>query len=185
LDVPPARRVVATALPILVLLALPTRAALAAEGERAFGVGIDYSTWTVIQDHPGTDDDSLTAHGVALAADYEYGWNDTLWLRASASGGYYAVPDGNGWATGGTIGITYALDVLRYVPLIQAGVGALVIGGDGVDTEVKPVVELGIGLAVLESRTFSWGFVARFDAFASQAVFLTVGPRVTWRWGYF
>ncbi len=181
-----ARRALALLVSPVALLLLPA-AARGAEGERTLGFGLDYSTWTVPQD-PTPDDretNSLTAHGLALAADYEWGWNDTLWLRASAAGGYYSVPAGHGWSGGGTIGITYALDVLRYVPLVQAGIGALMIGGDGVETEIKPVVEIGLGLAVLESRTFSWGFVARFDSFASQVVFLTIGPRVTWRWGYF
>jgi len=177
-----AARVVATALPLLLL----SHIAAAAEGEKALGLGVDFSTWNVVQDsHPGTDHDSITAAGAALAGDYEYGWNDTLWLRASASAGFYSVPLGSAYSGGATVGITYALDVLRYVPLVHAGVGALVVGGDGVDVEVKPVVELGIGLAVLEGRTFSWGFVAHFEGAYSQAIFFTVGPRLTWRWGYF
>jgi hypothetical protein len=179
-----ARRVVALAALLPVCLLSPLAAA--AEGEKALGVGIDFATWNVVQeDHPGTEDDSITATGGQLALDYEYGWNDTLWLRGSASGGYFSVPQGSAWSTGATVGITYAVDVLRYVPLVHAGVGALLVGGDGVDVEVKPVVELGVGLAVLEGRTFSWGVVARFDGFASEAIFFTIGPRMTWRWGYF
>jgi hypothetical protein len=182
-----ARRALALALPLVCLASLVAapRQASAGEGEKTLGLGIDYSTWAVDQDHPGTEHDSITAQGANLAADYEYGWNDTLWLRASVAGGFSSVPLGSAWSGGGTVGITYALDVLKYVPFAQAGVGALVIGGDGVDVEVRPVVELGIGLAVLTSRTFSWGFVARFDSYGSQALFFTVGPRLTWRWGYF
>jgi hypothetical protein len=176
------RRVVALALPLL----LWSSAALAAEGEKAFSVGVDYSHWNVVQEsHPGDDDDSITADGAQLALDYEYGWNDTLWLRASGSGGYFSVPKGSAWAAGGTLGITYAIDVIRWVPFVQLGAGALVVGGDGVDVEVKPVVELGVGLAALQGRTWSWGVVARVDTMFSQATFLTVGPRLTWRWGFF
>ena len=180
---PAARRVVASLLPLVLVLLAHT--ASAAEGEKSLGFGIDYATWNVKQDHKGTDEDSVTAQGAQLAGEYEYGWNDTIWLRASVSGGYFSVPKGAAWSTSATIGITYALDVLRYVPLLHAGVGAQFFGGDGVDTQVKPVVEIGLGLAVLEGRTFSWGLVASFDTYPSEAVFFTVGPRLTWRWGYF
>jgi hypothetical protein len=177
-----ARRALALALPCVLL----PHIAHAAEGEKAFGLGVDFSTWNVVQEqHPGTDNDSITAVGGQLTADFEYGWNDTFWLRASGAAGYFSVPQGTAWSAGGTLGLTYAVDILKYVPLIQAGVGALVVGGDGVDVEVRPVVELGLGLAVLQGRTWSWGFVSRFDGFASQAIFFTIGPRLTWRWGYF
>lgn len=180
-----AARCVVAAVATSALLLLPA-GARAAEGEKAFSLGLDYSAWNVEQpDHPGTDHDSITAQGVQATADYEYGWNDTLWLRASASGGYFSVPEGSAWSTGGVVGITYALDVLRYVPFVHAGVGALVIGGDGLFTEVRPVVELGVGLTVLESRTFSWGVVAHFDGTYSKAIFFSIGPRLAWRWGFF
>lgn len=185
---PRARLALAPLALLTVWLAAPPVAG-AAEGERAFSLGVDYMTWTIpLARKPGAPADApdeLTAHGGTLSVDFEYGWNDTLWLRASATGGVFASDPGTNWTGGGTVGLTYALDVLRWVPLIQAGVGVLVLGGDGVDVTAKPVVELGLGLAVLESRTFSWGLVARFDSFASQAVFLTIGPRITWRWGYF
>jgi hypothetical protein len=182
----PAARRVATVVAVSVLAWLLPVVAHAAEGEKAFTLGIDYSAWSVDQpDHPGTDHDSITAQGVQATSDYEYGWNDTLWLRASVSGGYFSVPDGSAWSTGGIVGITYALDVLRYVPFVHAGVGALVIGGDGLFTEIRPVVELGVGLTVLEGRTFSWGVVAHFDGTYSKALFFSIGPRLAWRWGFF
>jgi hypothetical protein len=165
------------------LLLLPARA-MAGEGERTFSLGVDLTRWTIIQDLPG-DEDSVTARGGGLAMDYAYGWSDDVWLRASAAGGYYFLPDGTGLAAGGTVGVTYALDVLRFVPVLELGVGGLWVSGDGIESELKPVVELGIGVHVLRSRGTSWGVVARFDSFASQAVFLTLGARFTWRWGYF
>jgi hypothetical protein len=185
---PPLALAPLAALALVVTLAAPPVAG-AAEGERALSVGVDYMTWTIpLERQAGAPADAptdLTAHGATAAVDYEYGWNDTLWLRASATGGWFVSDPGSNWAGGGTVGLTYALDVLRYVPVVQAGVGLLVLGGDGIDVSVKPVVELGLGLTILESRTFSWGVVARFDSFASRAVFLTIGPRITWRWGYF
>jgi hypothetical protein len=178
-------RVVVAVVAVLFCPAL-ARPGEAAEGEKALGAGLDYSAWNVEQpDHPGNDHDSITAQGAQLVGDYEYGWNDTLWLRASLRAGYHVVPDGTAWSTGGTIGITYAFDVLRYVPYGELGIGVLAVGGDGLFTEVRPVVELGLGLDVLEGRTWSWGVVAHFDGTYSQALFFTIGPRVSWRWGYF
>jgi hypothetical protein len=95
------------------------------------------------------------------------------------------VPEGIAWSGYGTLGASYAIDLIRWVPFFQAGVGALVVGGDGVDVEVKPIVEGGIGLNVLHSRTFTYGVVARGGLLFSEGLFFTVGPRLTWRWGYF
>lgn len=156
----------------------------AGEGEKALSLVGQYSTWAITDETDPAPCD-FAATGAALGFDYERGWNDTLWLRASMAGGYYDGTRGRAWSGGGTVGITYALDVLRYVPYANLGVGALAVGGSALDTQLKPVVELGFGLDVLESRTFSWGVVARFDAFASTARFWTIGPRLTWRWGFF
>ena len=81
--------------------------------------------------------------------------------------------------------MTYALDVLRYVPFVSIGAGGAVIGGGGVDPGWRSFIELGVGLDVIESPTFSWGVAARFDSFASQVAYFAIGPRVSWRWGYF
>jgi hypothetical protein len=172
---------------LLVALALTTCAstALAAEGERALSLGVDYSTWTVPQDLPGTQQDTITGQGGALAGDYLYGYDDTLWLRASAHGGAYRALGATSFDGAATVGLRYALDVLRYVPYIDLGAGGSLVGGGKVNTAFAPVVELGLGVEVLDSRTFSWGVVLRFDAFASQAVFFTAGARVSWHWGFF
>jgi hypothetical protein len=166
---------------IVALCLLSGGSALAGEGEKAVSVVPEFSTWQITQGNDQTKD----ATGGALGVDLEYGYNDTLWLRASAAGGLYDGPSGVAWSGGATVGVTYALDILRYVPWMNLGIGALSVGGGGVDATIKPVVELGVGVDVLESRSFSWGVAIRFDGFASQATFFTIGPRFTWRWGYF
>ncbi len=166
-------------------LLLYAQVAHAGEGEKVLSLVPEFSTWSTTQGPASNSNHTIDATGGALGVDFERGYNDTLWLRGSAAGGAYQGPDGLAWSGGATVGITYALDVLRYVPYINLGIGALVVGGGGVDTALKPVVELGVGFDVLESRTFSWGVVIRFDAFASQAQFFTIGPRISWRWGFF
>jgi hypothetical protein len=166
-------------------IVLCARPALAADGEKVFSLGVDYATWTVPQDIQNSDEDSITAQGGALGVDVLRGFGDSVWLRASGHGGVYRALGETSWDVGGTVGVRYAFDVLRYVPFLDLGVGGLAVGGGAVDTAFKPVVELGLGLDILESRTFSWGVVLRFDSFASQAVFLTAGARVSWRWGFF
>lgn len=182
---------------LVALLVLGTPSvADAAEGERIIALGLDYATWTVPQEIPGTQVDEVANRGGAFAIDGLYGWNDTLWLRASARAGLGRAQLGDedhrlAWDAGATFGVRYAIDVLRYVPFVDLGLGVLLLGDAGdesaaqVDTTLEPVVELGLGLDVLESRTFSWGVVLRFDSFASQAVFFTAGARVAFRWGYF
>lgn len=170
--------------PLALLALLWPSLADAAEGEKVLSLVPAYGAWSVTQGE-GMSHESIEVQGGQLGVDFERGLSDTLWLRGSAFGGAYDAPEGLAWAAGVTVGITYAIDVLRYVPYANLGAGAMVIGGDGVDTAVKPVIELGIGVDVLESRTFSWGLVARFDAFASSATFFSIGPRVSWRWGFF
>lgn len=170
--------------PFALLLCLAPAAARAAEGEKALSIVPTYAVWAVTQ-QDGTRLETVEAQGGQLGLDYERGYNDTLWLRASVAGGLYSTPDGLGWSGGATVGITYAFDVLRYVPYLNLGAGAIWVAGDGIDSGLKPVVELGVGVDVLESRTFSWGVVLRFDSFASQVAFFTIGPRISWRWGFF
>jgi hypothetical protein len=155
-------------------------AAHAGKGEKVLSVVPHFMTWTVNQ-----DDQERSATGGGVGVDLERGVTDTAWLRGSATGSLLDGPDGLCWSAGATVGITYALDVLRYVPYANLGVGALFVGGNGVDLEIKPVVELGFGLDSLQSRSFSWGVVLRFDSFASEARFFSVGPRISWRWGFF
>jgi hypothetical protein len=126
----------------------------------------------------------VTGLGGGLAIDYQRGLSDTWWFRAAAGGALHDADEGRLWLGGATVGVTYAIDVLRYVPYAGIGLGLAVVGGP-VDTAAKPYLELGIGLDVLQSRTWSWGVDARFSSFASGIAIFTIGPRITLRWGYF
>lgn len=159
-------------------------AARAFEGERVVSLGVDYSTWRLGGTLNGKDT-TFIGHGGQLAFDAQRGLNDSFWARASVVGGVHAVEGELGYGGIASVGLTYAFDVLRYVPYAQLGLGAMVVGGGPADLTVKPVVEAGVGLTILESRQRSWGVVFRFDALSTDALFFSAGLRLDWRWGFF
>ena len=176
------RAVVATLLVAsLVALGLP-RVAAAAAGEQAVSVGLRYGALTL----PVEEDDDLELDGGVLVLEWERGLGDTYGVRAHlAAGAYDGSAEGTPYGGAAAIGGVYRFDVLRAVPYLQASVGAIMATGDGMDTTVKPTIELGAGLDFLESRSFGWGVALSWDAIASEARFLTIGLRASWRWGWF
>jgi hypothetical protein len=172
------------ALALAVLVVIIPGQALAADGERVLSLGMDYATWRV-EEVVEDEEVTLVAHGLQLSLEHQRGWTDSFWLRGYVSGGGYEVDGELGYGATATVGLTYAFDVLRYVPFAQLGLGGMLYGGGRVDLTIKPVAELAIGLTVLESTTRSWGVVARFDTYGSKAFFFSVGVRVDWRWGFF
>ena len=171
----PGRLALAASLGLTLLL--PTAAA-AEEGESALSIDGGLATFT-IPDHGGV--------GGLLGGDYERGLSDAFWLRASAAGAIYRGSDGEGaiYAGRATVGLTYVVDVLKYVPYIHLGAGGLVIGGAELDAEVRPLGELGVGLDVLSRRGRSYGPFARVQTSFDEGAFLELGLRVSWRWGFF
>lgn len=165
----------------LLLALLVPRAAAAVEGESALSVSVKFATLNVVREREA----DVSAVGGALVVDYQRGIGDTFWLRGAAGGAVHDADGGAVYAGHATAGITYAVDVLKYVPYLGIGAGALVIGGGPLETGVRPYIELGAGVEVLESPTFSWGADARLSSFISGVTVFMVGPRVSWRWGYF
>jgi hypothetical protein len=153
----------------------------ASEDERALSLVPAYGTLSLGQ---GEGTQTLSAEGGMLSVDYERGVTDALWFRATGGAGVFASDQGTIVAGTAIVGLTYAFDVLRYVPYANLGAGILWTEG-AVAREVRPVLELGFGLDVLTSRTASYGLVMRFQSFASQSAYFTIGPRITWRWGFF
>jgi hypothetical protein len=151
--------------------------ASASEGEGVLSLGLGYVGYTL-------SDQEHTAGGARLGLEYERGLTDALWLRGQAGVGGYPLGE---WSVSGdaSAGITYAIDVLKYVPYVKAGLGALLVGGEAVDTSVYPLIEAGAGLDVLHSRSLSYGLEARVEAFFEGSAFFTAGARVSYRWGFF
>lgn len=165
----------------LVVAAAPG-VARAGDGERAVSLGLGYATYATPD---AMDEETLMpTAGAALAATYERGFgDDTAWRADLVLGGYL----GGGAAASAlaTVGLTYRVDVLKYVPYIEAGVGALVRTGGPFDTGAEPALRLGGGLDVLRGRARSYGVAIAMTSFASQTTTLAISLRSTWRWGYF
>jgi hypothetical protein len=165
---------------LLVLGLFAASRAHAAAGESAVSVSAGLGGFNVTQDNQ-----DISGLGGVVGLDVTYGVADALWLRAAVGGGLYSA-DGQRTAGGsGSLGVYYAVDVLRYVPYVVAGVGAFVAGGGAVDAKARLTLEIGVGVEVQESRALSWGIEARLASFASQATVFTVGPRISFKFGYF
>jgi len=168
---------------VLAVLAAPL-AASAGEGESSLSAIAGFASFTVNQTVSGRGLDRSGA-GASLTVDFQHGIGDTFWVRASAGGGGFAAEGQAAWAGTGSVALVYAVDVLRYVPYISLGGGAVVLGGGALQSQARPFVELGVGLEVEQSPSFAWGLDARLGSFVTQATMFTIGPRVAFKWGYF
>jgi hypothetical protein len=157
------------------VLGVAAPAAHAAEDESALSLSFGYGRFRLGEASPD---------GVVLGFEYERGISDALALRVAAGGGTY-VGDALAYSGHTVLGLTYLFDVIKYVPYLSLGIGAIAVGGDNLTADVFPLVELGLGLDVLASRTFSYGVLVRFETYAEKTSFLTAGARLTWRWGFF
>lgn len=171
----PGRLALAASLGLALLL---PAAAAAEEGESALSIGGGLATFTM---------PDLGGLGGLFGGDYERGLSNTFWLRASAAGAIYRGSDGEGalYAGRATVGLTYVVDVLKYVPYIHLGAGGLALGGAEASAEIHPIGELGVGLDVLLRRGLSYGPFARIQTSFDESAFVELGARVTWRWGFF
>ncbi|HUS66856.1 MAG TPA: hypothetical protein VMZ28_20100, partial [Kofleriaceae bacterium] len=95
------------------------------DGERALSISAGYSSFAIPEHEPP---------GGALGVEYEHGIGDTMWFRAAAAGGVYGGDDGAAYAGIGSVGITYVVDVLKYLPYLHAGVGGVLLGGGVLET---------------------------------------------------
>jgi hypothetical protein len=165
--------------PLFLSLVCAAPPALAAKGESSLSVSAAYNEFCLNQD----PEPNVSATGGLLLLEYERGINDTLWVRGAGGGGIYT---DSIYSLNGVAGITFALDVLKYIPYLNLGLGAVYLDGGPVTPGFRTFIELGFGVEILHSRTFSYGLHVRYDSFASDlASYLSMGARVTWRWGFF
>jgi len=175
-------RIPAASLAALVAALLCGRAHPAAAGEddRSLSMSASYATYSSGDNSPA---------GTALGLEYERGFGDAMSFRVDGGGGVYFASLGKdgktSYSTHATVGLTYAFDVVRYMPYATVGLGGIWIFGGDQDAKLNGLVEFGIGLDVLESRRFSWGVQARLESFVQETSFFTAGVRATYRWGFF
>jgi hypothetical protein len=161
---------------LLALTAAAPGAAGAAEDERALSLSLGYAAFHL---------DERSPQGAQLGLVFERGVSDAVNLRAAAAAGLHADAGSAVGSAQAVLGITYLIDVLKYVPYVSAGAGALFVAGGALDSGLQPMIELGLGLDVLSSRTFSWGLELRAGAFLEGGGLLSAGVRTSWRWGFF
>ena len=163
-----------------------------AEGERALSVGLGWSSFsTPGKPVSGMEPPNLSPDiGGSLTVAYERAIGTDVALRGEAAGGvfYGGSEDGQSnvsYAALADAGVAFRFDVLKYVPYAFAGLGGLASGGGPIDRGAQVVLSIGGGLDILTSRERSWGFEGRLSSFGGDVTILTLGVRVTSRWGYF
>lgn len=141
--------------------------------------------------YAGFDSVAGRSHGGVVGLSHDRRLSDKIpvaW-RVSVTGGAHQGDDL--FFTGSaTLGLSWLLsDTLKYVPYVTLGAGAVVLAGPDIETDVVPRIELGLGIDLLKSRTFSYGIQIRAEVASpfdiSQTGMLIVGGRATWRWGFF
>lgn len=161
----------------LLALVLGSTPAHAGEDDRWLSVSLGYASFSVPDHDP---------RGGALAIEYERGFSDAMAVRATVGMGAYPVGTGSpGYSGHATLGLTYLFDITRYVPYVQLGLGGIALCAEELPTEFSPLLELGVGVDVLHSRSWSYGISARFESFIVDTSFFTAGLRVSYRWGFF
>jgi hypothetical protein len=164
----------------------------AAEGDRALSLGIGWATFSV----PGEAVDNMAPPqispdvGGAVFATYEHSISTDFSLRLDgAFGAFYGggteKQSKGSYAGLGDVGGVFRFDVLKYVPYLFGGLGAVATTGGPIDGGVDFVVAIGGGLDILLSRERSYGFEARLASFGGDTTVFTLGVRGTCRWGYF
>ncbi|MCA9680055.1 MAG: hypothetical protein H6709_07860 [Kofleriaceae bacterium] len=176
------RRLAALLLAAAALVGAP-RGAAAGAGEQALSGGLGIGTWS----RPGEKEDETIGPDAGAVAQvvYERAFSEALSWRVEAAGAIYT-GGGTSWGATAAAGLVYRFDVLKYVPYAVLELGGTALGGGPLDAAVvEPTLQIGGGLDVLRSRDASWGIEARLAGFAGDSTVMTLGVRVTRRWGYF
>jgi hypothetical protein len=118
--------------------------------------------------------------GGLMGLEGQYGLDDAFAARLSLESSWHPVsnegaPRSEGLVRASSLtgGITYALDVMRLVPVFELGVGLLDVGGEGVPRRRDLGIALGIGADYLLSPTWSLGIGVRYQHFPIELGQLT------------
>jgi hypothetical protein len=184
-----ARAVGTIALGTALTAAAPTRVT-AAEGEGWAAVGAVFAT-------ARADGRWVPGGGVTLTG--QYGLTDAWSVHADFAGSWHPVdadalrPGGRVRALACSAGITYALDVLRVVPYVSAGLAVQNLGGALRDARTDLGVGLGGGADYLLDRRWSLGLELGYrilpvalagdrDGFGGTPQAFTAGLRLARGW---
>jgi hypothetical protein len=143
---------------VLASVATPGMAQAVAEEEWQLGASAGFASLRAAgRSWPGAQ------AGLELQRGFTGGWSlglagDLSLHRVPASGTEGARTSS---AAGLAATVVYALDVLRVVPLAEAGVALVVLGGDGVERRGHLGLELGLGAEWLLDRRWAVALIAR------------------------
>jgi hypothetical protein len=162
--------------------------------DRALSGSLGYATFSE-PGKPAHNQQSTTItpdFGVTPSIMYEHAFSTDFSLRGELGGAFFSGGQNintkntgtTSWLGMADIGITFRFDVLKYVPYAFGGLGGEYSTGGALDNGFVPVLVVGGGLDVLQSRSRSWGLEARIVGFATDTTVFTLSLRGTLRWGY-
>ena len=171
---------------VVVLAARPARA----DGENALSIGVSWATFSALGKPVGRQAaPSLSPDiGGVLTASYEHAISSDIVLRGELAGGVFyggaqAMESKTSYAGLADAGAAFRFDVLKIVPYLFGGLGAVVAGGGPIDRGADFVLVVGGGVDWLTRRERSIGVEARVASFGGDITVVTVGVRGTLRWG--
>ena len=154
---------------LLILCATPCPAQAAGEGEKQVSGALGFA---LAGDHN-------TRPGMQAGVEAMMGFTDSWAGRAAVSSSWQPEPasGGPGHVTAASLGMTYSLDVLRWVPFMDLGVSLADLRGGGASSQ-RLGPQVGLGAEYLLSRRWTLAALARFDYLALRLR----GPAGTHPW---
>ena len=143
---------------LLILCATSCPAQAAGEGEKQVSGALGFAL-------AGGDDHARS--GMQAGVEAMMGFTDAWAGRAAVSGSWQPDSAGGGprHVTAMSLGATYSLDIVRWVPFVDLGFSLADLRGGGASSQ-RLGPQVGIGAEYLLSRRWTLAALARFDFFA-------------------
>ncbi|MBI5535898.1 MAG: outer membrane beta-barrel protein [Deltaproteobacteria bacterium] len=157
--------------------------------ERQWHLGADLG-WSAVSHKTSIDGQERIFGGYGAGGHLVYGLNDTFnaMLEVGVSG--HPIYSNRPWMTvaSGAAGVSYTLDILRWVPYAGLLVGGYHFSAVGHDkAETKLGFQLALGLDYAFNRSWAMGVQLRYHTFADDpfsAHYMTTFGRFEYRWGW-
>jgi len=143
---------------VVILCAAPCPARAAGAGERQISASVGFAL-------AGGDDGGRP--GIQAGVEAAMGLTDAWSGRVAASSSWQPDPASGSAAhlTVASLGMTYSLDVVRWVPFVDLGLSLADLRGDGASSQ-RLGPQVGLGVEYLLVRRWTLAALARLDYFA-------------------
>ena len=143
---------------VVILCAAPCPARATGPGEKEIFASVGFAL-------AGGDDKARP--GMQAGVEGALGFTDAWAGRATVSSSWLPepAPGSPGHVTAVSLGATFSLDVVRWVPFLDLGVSLADLRGDGASSQ-RLGPQVGLGAEYLLSRRWTLAALARFDYFA-------------------